>query len=318
MNKSPSAANRLLELAKITTTPPLLRSAAAATPDIDSSQYQVHSDFLWWARWEGKSVLLLTLNEPSTPRTVRTAPVTIEPGLEDKDSVVLAAEASGLGLPLTVWIGLAQDVPIRALERPLGRVTADFSWNDLRQRITSPSTGFRAGTNRSESSPSAEKRAELEDLLEDWAEGLKPLPSVERTQKSPQKTPFTLRQVVDALAIPQRQAMDIVRGSHNLTPSEAERLAAFIGSTPAAIMATAEPLPTELLMEIEQPRWRHLVISEMKPDESDEVLPQLRIARQAFALAARQSGQGQDVWHQRLRTIALGYQSISPDAKEKL
>lgn len=317
MNKSPDAAANLLKLAKITAASPIVRSSAAATPDIDSPQYQVHGGFLWLARWEGNSVLLLTLNEPSTPRTVRAAPVTIEPGLEDKDSVLLAAEVSALGLPLTVWLGLAQDVPIRALERPLGGVAANFSSRDLEQGAASLPAGTRIGASRFGSSPSAEKRAELEDLFEDWVQGLKPLPTLERTQKSKPKPPFTLRQVVDALEVPQRQAMDIVRGLRSLTPREAGRLAAFIGSTAEKIMATAEPLPTELLLEIEQPRWRHLVNSELKPDETDETLAQLRIARQAFALAARQSGQGQDVWRQRLRTIALGRQSVGPDTKEK-
>jgi hypothetical protein len=156
-------------------------------------------------------------------------------------------------------------------------------------------------------SPGAEKRAEMDDLLSQWIREMEPLPSQsERTEGLQRKPPFTLQQVMDSLKVPQRQAMNIVRGRHQLTSAEAQELAAHIGSTAEAIQAVAEPLPNDLLLELEQPRWRYLIHSEAQKEKTNEIEARLRIARQAFALAARQHGEGEGVWRQRLRTIALG------------
>lgn len=323
MNMTPSAARaRLLELAKTTAAPPVLRSGAPKASDVDSAEYEVRSNRLWTARWAGATILLLTLRESSNPRTVVAAPVTIEPGLEDQEAVVLDASTNELGLPMTVWLGLTREIPIRTLERPLGEVLAGIPGSpgtiaDVTDG-TEHSAGARPGHGSyGDTSPSAEKRAELEDLLDQWMGDLEPLSSeAEKPETDHEKLSFTLTQVMDALNVPQRQAMNIIRGRQELTAEEIQQLAAHVGSTPDAISAVAEPLPSDLLLELEQPRWRYLVRTEAQTGKTDESDARLSVARQAFALAARQHGEGRDVWRQRLRTIALGRFSESTSTEE--
>lgn len=323
MNMTPSAARaRLLELAKTNAAPLVLRSGAPKASDVDSAEYEVRSNRLWAARWAGATILLLALREPSNPRTVVVAPVTIEPGLEDQESVVLDASTNELGLPMTVWLGLTREIPIRTLERPLGEVLADIPGSpgtiaDMTD-VTGQSAGTRPGHgNYGDTSPSAEKRSEMEDLLDQWMEDLEPLSSeVEKAGTDHEKPSFTLTQVMEALDVPQRQATNIIRGRQELLAEEIQQLAAHVGSTPDAISAVAEPLPSDLLLELEQPRWRHLVRTEAQSGKTDEADARHNVARQAFALAARQHGEGRNVWRQRLRTIALGRLRESTNPEE--
>lgn len=323
MNMTPNAARaRLLELAKTNAAPPVLRSGAPKASDVDSAECEVRSNRLWAARWAGATILLLTLREPSNPRTVVAAPVTIEPGLEDQEVVFVDASTNELGLPMTVWLGLRREIPIRTLERPLGEVLADIpecpgTIADITD-VTKKTPGARpAHGNYGDTSPSTEKRAEMEDLLDQWMEDLEPLPSeAEKAKTNHEKPSFTLTQVMDALNVPQRQAMNIIRGRQELSAEEIQQLAAHVGSTPDAISAVAEPLPNDLLLELEQPRWRHLVRAEALSGKTDETHARHSVARQAFALAARQHGEDRDVWRQRLRTIALGRLSESTNPEE--
>lgn len=323
MNMTPNdSIERLLELAETTTTPAILRSRLSEAAEIDSPEFEVRSNRLWSASSSGTTILLLTLNTPSNERTVLAAPVTLEPGLEDEECVLLEASTNELGLPLTVWLGLARKVPLRTLERPLGEISTVLAHTNGGVIESGPFLRLSAGVhvgreNFGSTWPSAEKHAELEDLLDEWMEELEPLPSQpSNVQVKQQEVKPSLAQVMDALNVPQRQAMNIVRGRHPLTDDEAQRLAAHIGSTHEAISAMAEPLPTELLLEMEQPRWKNLVRSEQQSKKSNEIQARLSLAQQAFALAARQSGEGTDAWRQRLRTVALGHTTRSTSSKE--
>jgi hypothetical protein len=301
----PGKRARLLELASQTKTPTAISFGAKAS-DVDSTDFEVRNNCLWTARWAGSSILLLIVDKSPNPQKVLAAPVTLEPGLQDQESIVVDASANDLGVPITVWLGITRDVPIQTLERPLGVLSAGAL-----------KTANKAGgahllldaehASQQLVSTSAEKRAEMEDTLDRWIEDLQSLPSEtpERVTSSG-KPSITLKQVMDALNVPQRKAMNIVRGNYQLSPGEARQLALYIGSSPEALSSIAEPLPNDLLLELQQPRWRLLVRSEAERLKTDEPAARLSVAREAFSLAARQSGRDTDMWRQRLRTIALG------------
>lgn len=306
----PGKRARLLELASQTKTPAAVRFGAMTTSEVDSPDFDVRRNCLWTARWSGSTILLLIIHESSDPQKVLAAPVTIEPGLQDQESIVVDASANDLGVPVTVWLGITREVPIQTLERPLGGLPPETLETASRASRSQPLRDAEHAIQQL-TSTSAEQRAEMEDILDRWIEDLQPLPSAAPEQVTTQgtiqgKPSITLKQVMDALHVPQRMAMNIVRGNYQLSPGEARQLALHIGSSPDALSSIAEPLPNELLLELQQPRWRLLVRSEAERLKTDEPAARLSVAREAFALAARQSGRDTDMWRQRLRTIALG------------
>jgi len=304
----PDKRARLLELAGQTKTPIPADDEKVKAADVDSSDFDVRSNGLWLARWSGATVMLLVISE-STPQTVLAAPVTVEPGLLDQEAVIVEPSANALGLPITVWLGITREVPIQTLERRLGELPPQ----SLDTARSTSKTGFLPDTEQGPplgSSPSAEKKAELEDLLESWLTDLKSSPFPSTTMESGPmqgKRPFTLQQVMEALNVPQRKAMNVIRGTFQLSPAETEQLALHAGLPAEAVSSLAAPLPNELLVELQQPRWRFLVRAEAKKLDTDEPAARLAVAREAYALAARQKGEGTNVWRQRLRTIALGH-----------
>ncbi|WP_284762111.1 hypothetical protein [Arthrobacter sp. efr-133-R2A-63] len=306
----PGKRARLLELASQTKTPTAVRFGAMKASDVDSPDFDVRNNSLWVARWSGSTILLLIIHESSDPQKVLAAPVTIEPGLQDQESVVVDASANELGVPVTVWLGITREVPIQTLERPLGGLSHETLETAIRASSSHPLPEAEHAF-RQLASTSAEQRAEMEDILDGWIEDLQPLPSESPEQMTTQgtihgKPTITLKQVMEALHVPQRKAMNIVRGNYQLSAGEARQLALHIGSSPEALSSIAEPLPNELLIELQQPRWRLLVRSEAESLKIDEHTARLSVARETFALAARQSGRDTDMWRQRLRTIALG------------
>lgn len=171
----PDKRAKLLELASQTKTPITADQEKVKVADVDSSDFDVRSNGLWLARWSGATVMLLVISE-STPQTVLAAPVTVEPGLLDQEAVIVEPPANTLGLPITVWLGITREVPIQTLERRLGEIPSHAL--DTARRTSQ--TGFLSDTEQDPlhwSSPSAEKKAELEDILESWLTDLKPLPS---------------------------------------------------------------------------------------------------------------------------------------------
>lgn len=306
----PGKRARLLELTSQTKTPSAVRFRAITASDVDSPDFDVRNNGLWTARWSGSTLLLLIIHESSDPRKVLAAPVTMEPGLWDQESVVVDASANDLGVPITVWLGIAREVPIQTLERPLGGLPSETLETARRVSRSHPLPDAEHAIQQL-TSTSAEQRAEMEDTLDRWIEDFQPLPSETPEQVTTQgtiqgKPSITLEQVMEALHVPQRKAMNIVRGSYQLSAGEARQLALHIGSSPDALSSIAEPLPNELLIELQQPRWRLLVRSEAESLKIDETAARLSVAREAFALAARQSGRDTDMWRRRLRTIALG------------
>jgi hypothetical protein len=303
---------RLIDLAQASVVPNAVREWVPSQADVDSPDFDVKRGQIWLARWRNESLTVLTLAGADAARTVLAAPVTIEPELEDEDSVVLDAGVNPFDTAATIWFGLARQIPVFTFVHPISSVSEHVLYGAERLAVSSAaetqSTGMRRGhAYHFNESPSAAQRAELDDLLETWISDMRPLAvsSTSKASSARRKPPFTFLQVMAALDVRQPQAMDIVRGKHHLATGEAERLAQHVGCTVEEILSTVEPLPEEALVELEQPRWRHLVRSEAAEQGINEPAARVRIGYQALALAARQHGAGEQVWKQRLRTIAL-------------
>ncbi|MCD0443957.1 hypothetical protein LO763_10010 [Glycomyces sp. A-F 0318] len=311
MTDFPNARQRLAELARRTTAPAAVRRAAPALEDIDSPEFDVASGQIWVGRQEEASALLVVLGVGADSRTAMAAPLTVEPGVEAVETVVLTPDSSPLGLATVVWTGLAQSVPVRVLDQPLGRLPepiADLLAQTPQQMPKIHSgLGVRPGEpDHDPRSPNAMVKAELEDLFEQWASSLEPIGPgpAEPAERVDSRLPVRLADVMAILGIAQPGAMEIVRRERPLTSVQLKQLAEGTGIPEDGLQPSVPGLPRALLTELEQPRWRRLVEAESASAGVDESAARQRLGQDAYVLAARQKGSSSSVWRLRLRAIA--------------
>jgi hypothetical protein len=311
MTATASARQRLIELARQTTAPPVVGRTASPRDDIDDPEFDVAPGQLWVGRQDTASELLVVLDVHRDRRTVAAAPVTIEPGIETGDAVVLAPSVSPLESATAVWTGLVRTIPVRVLSHPLGTFGAPLT-DFLRLAATNgatsdPGLGARQGRPEFDPySPSITAQADLEDQFEAWASSLEPRQDPESpVEPVTTKFPVRLAEVIAILQVPQATAMAILRRERPLDPRELERLATATGIPGSEIQPFVPDLPFALLTELEQPRWRRLVQAEAAEADTDEQSARQALGREAFALAARQRGDDDTVWRGRVRMLAL-------------
>ncbi|THV41167.1 hypothetical protein [Glycomyces buryatensis] len=279
--------------------------------DIDSPDFDVAPGQLWIGRQESSSELLIVLDVHRDQRTVAAAPITIEPGIETGDAVVLAPSVSPLETATAVWTGLVRDIPVRVLARPLGTLgeslTGFLRLAAANGATSAPDLGARPGTPDFDLySPSVTAQAAIEDRFEEWASSLEPLPDSETpVEPVTAKLPVGLADVIAILRVPQATAMAILRRERPLDPQELERLASATGIPESEIQPFVPDLPPSLLTELEQPRWRRLVEAEAAASGTDERAARQTLGREAYALAARQRGDEDSVWRGRVRMLSL-------------
>ncbi|WP_146116625.1 MULTISPECIES: hypothetical protein [unclassified Arthrobacter] len=206
---------------------------------------------------------------------------------------------------------------MKTLDRPLGSAV-----NDVLESILSCGQGHQTGLAPMDTgqdpndfiSPTARDwlRAEVQDSLETLKSAVQATheKSTEQAKGPVGETPLSFKVVMQALGISQQQAMAIVRGKHPIGPDEAKLIADHTGNSIEQVQSIASPLPEDLMVELDQPRWRALIRDEVRKQHLDDDAARLSLGYEAFGLAARQKGNGPDVWRHRFRTIARGRQQL--------
>ena len=248
---------------------------------------------IWRARWEHTASLVLVLE--ATRSTVRVAVVTAEPKLADDAAVVLAADNTLLGAPLTVWDRIARNIPTCALDRFVGTLAA---------------TALRAGVRASETvSPldrRVEERARIEDMLGVLEMAAWALPSEHSISELLEQTGMR-SSLLEIPGLDTQEALLIARGQRPVSALLARSLAALT-DVPASMWLQANPqLPMALVEELGQPAARARIAALARTRGHDEPEEMRATAYDLFALAARQTGveQAPD-WHQRLERYLEG------------
>jgi hypothetical protein len=67
------------------------------------------------------------------------------------------------------------------------------------------------------------------------------------------------------------------------------------------VLAATAPLPDDLQRELQEPRWRKHI--RRRTADGDEARARSQLGYEAYQLAARETGQGRELWRQRLKAV---------------
>jgi DNA-binding transcriptional regulator YdaS (Cro superfamily) len=302
----PTVPQHLLELARRARVPEALSPTGLNSRFGEPANYEVATSQVWRARWDAISVLVLILGIED--RTVHVVPVTLDLPAEDERSLIVEPGLTTFGIHVTVWVGLAGDLPSRVLEQPVD-LWPDELVHGIANLVHDPAASVPTGTRRgdpitSDLAPEALLRAELEDDLE----SLRQAPALPVAADGEDARPLSavlgrkvdLKALVAALGWPQHEVMNLLNGRRALTPEEVGVVADATGVSPEEVAKAVRLLPPDFVAEVEQPRWRSTWRHRADRDGTDETTARLRQSYDMFARAARQTGGGPDDWRARL------------------
>lgn len=255
---------------------------------------------VWRARWEEDSLLVLVLGVRGSQ--VEVAPITIEPTGQDDRSVVVSAEATAFGVDTTAWCGLRGELPYRVLDRVVDEWSAEITRCVVDE--VSLATSVRSGRRAPEDEDVRRDIADTVDRLGRVPAFAVPKPDGPPLRDLRKVVNLPLAAIRECLGVSQSEAMDIMRARKPLAADQVRVLADRAGVPAARIEECLPGLPALGIDEVEHPRWRGLLTYLARTNGRTEADTRLRVAHGAFALAARQSGQGDGgagLWHQRIQ-----------------
>jgi hypothetical protein len=242
---------------------------------------------LWRARWGSVTQLLVVLD--ASARSVRAAPVTLDPELADDSAVITYSDESDLTVPLVVWLQDAASLPVRVLDRFLGAVHVDL-------RAASALRHGRPVLTAADER--AVHRARLQDTLDvfvaaRWApEGdgsLGALLGAARPQ-----------QIAQVLGVPNRMVIGLRRGERFLSPQQAELLAPLLHRSAGEVLAANPPLPEDLVADLDLPEYRARITALARREGADEIDTWRAVGYGVAAVSHRQTEGDAVSWRDRI------------------
>ena len=291
---SPSA--ELLELSRLAAAPKLTRESLKNRFG-ERGSWEIRPGQIW--RAVGKQTNLLTLiASVESQRMVLVVPVSLEPTGENENSAVTTRDTESFTSPLTIWRDLIRPIPTRLLDRPIDGIGNDIaSWTLGRSPLP---VGFRLGHGPALPSD-LDVRSMLEDDIEelaqtqDWA----PTKDIKDERSIFNLQPDILNQLAEELELPLPQVLELLDGYQDLTEDQAAIFRETLGTAPKM-----QPLPPELITEIDQPRHFSIVGEFQSRLGQSEESTRYSLAKEVFALAARQTGGGKILWKNRIEQWA--------------
>jgi len=115
----------------------------------------------------------------------------------------------------------------------------------------------------------------------------------------------SLSAIAEELGLPQTERLRLKRGTRVLRIEEAKKIAPLLRVTPDDVMATAIPIPTELVRALDRPRWKRHVLARARLDEQNEAETRRQVAYAACTQAARETAEPRTEaqWHARLEHV---------------
>lgn len=257
---------------------------------------------LWRARVDGTAVLVLVLRafNHGVGEVVVATPGETPPAGSSVDHLV---ERTGVFRHLTLWPSLRGQLHQRVLDKMI-----ENSETTLRLSALLASRAHHADAIVDELDPGAELLADLKDEFQTLQDARAvPLREAEPPKLAsvlPGDARAQLSLVIRELAVPQQQAMELLRGLRELTRKQAEALEQELGLATGSLPA-AGGIQRDLALEVEHPRWREEVRRRARDFGVSEVEGRISLAAEAYALAARESTTTPD-WRQRLALIVAG------------
>ncbi len=253
------------------------------------------------AYWGDASLVVVIDAIDDAAAVVSVLPATLESGVENSTAVIIEDDASPLNGPVVVWPDSQALIPFVTL----GATIATIPKPQLRAIKSATSNDAIAdGLRRGHAEPALESGAAL--ALADLFDAIDVLQSAPRLQLATSDGAAVQLQVplpiiMSALQTSQPRAMAIRMGKEPLTVEEAGRLASVLEVPVSRILGAAAPLPVDLQRELQEPRWRSHIRN--RAIDGDEDGARTRLGYEAYQLAARETGQGRELWRQRLDTV---------------
>lgn len=265
---------------------------------------------LWVANDGGYATYIAVLAVSRDRRTIMGVPMEADVDLQTQDSLVLTGHTP-LGMPMVAWPKLRVEIPVRLLSKPVG----EFEESLMRSLASNTADGsiFRRGESpRFDMDEDAYD--ELVAHLKQWHRKCGQLPPLHQPRNKvgiSQERIRAMRQLMRKLHMTEREALGVVNRETPLT-DEARNVLEEADIDLSGIPVRSNTLPAELLIEVEQPRWRaeaDWYETHVKGD------PRFNLAQAAVDLAARVSGDDEQSWRKRLHTVAASRTSNDGDSR---
>lgn len=238
------------------------------------------------------------------------APIVVE-SVHAIDTLPIDGSETALGVPATVWPGLRRHLPVAVLDCPIAEVTAEIvgrvvDWPARSEEPTQDGV-------RWYDPAASEIRAMLQDDFAAVADALgaevQPLdPETMGGIDFENLAPKAVDEVLQRLGVPLPVLLDMIDGKRISTPAQAMIMREILGGSPAAAA-----LPPGLVAELHQPRWRGLARQRGRRDRITEEAARTTLAYDVNAMAARQTGDQEPSWPDRIRRWSEAHQ-LDPDA----
>jgi hypothetical protein len=264
---------------------------------------------LWRAVREDVTALVVLIAVDVESVTV--APASVDSAGEEVDADALVLDGSVLGVPVTVWAGLRRALPVSVLDRPVDDLGAAVLSRiaDQASVAEAPSTALLVDDVRTELADDLDLLAEpAVDTAFVPADADDAPTSASAVIDLDAVGPADLDEAVERLGVPLPVVLDLIDGKRPPTPVEADVLREVLGAAPEAA-----PPPLALVVELAQPRWRSLVRQHRQRRGLTEAAARTALAYDIGAMAARQTGEREPSWSDRIRLWAQG-QQLNPDA----
>lgn len=267
----------------------LQRALAAAAPPkavldaLDGEPPEVGPGQLWRARRGTRTLLVLV--SAADAAIIEVSPVTIGE-VSDTDAVDLAPGTSALNAPLTVWLGMTRQVPMRTLEQYTGALTVNKGRGVLEAVAQARRADTPVGT---AADPAAVTRAGILDTVEELTAA--PLPSGTGELAAILKAAHVGTQELGALlAVPGFEVLKLRRGQRAISADEADRLAPVVNRPPGQLLESNPTPPEALLTWMSHPAQRPKITKLAEQKHIDEDTAFSHATFSTFALAARTAG----------------------------
>jgi hypothetical protein len=300
----------LLDLAREAAVPHPLTAAGRHARFGDSRDHPIERGQIWRAAWGDVSLLILVADVDHAE--IDAIAVTLDPGAEDAEAIILAPSLTAFGVEVTLWMGLRASLPLRVLDEIVDEIPdrlIDWLASSSSNSTTPIPKGAQVGQRTSTAfETSTSIRAGVEDDLE-ALQAAPALPTSTQPETPTRTLASLLGRAVDLsvlvvalnpLGFSQSDVMTLLRGKRPLTPDVVEVIAKATGVDPTLIADAVQPLPAEFVEEVDHPRWRPVWRERANNDGVDEATARLRVSYEIFALAARQTGSQSPDWTARL------------------
>lgn len=287
-----AAKQRLLTLPPVTVPAKVLRMDS---PEYTMQRLQqpVAAGQLWMAKTNTGHQYVLVSGVSDDARLITVIPMSNDTAVRTEGALIV--KDTPLCRPMVAWPELAAEVPVRILFKPLDEFDQLVA-RALADNRDDESLGIERATAPEDPTTSAEREIfEVRRRMETWHAMCSDLPKLhsdeERGSTTPERAEY-VKSLVTVLGLSFADAAAVVDG-HLALDDEQNRRLSDAGVHPERFRPRSFHLPKDLLVEIEQPMYRQIAQRYSANLAGDA---RLNLAKDAFALAARKSGYGQESW----------------------